>query len=490
MTSVKKNFAYETFLQMLMVITPLLTAPYIARIFGPEKNAIYSYTYSVAYYFSIFAMLGIESYGNRSIAGVQEDREKRSTAFSEIYAIQLITSVTLIIFYIIYVDVFVTNNKLISFLQIFSIMSTLFNINWFFWGMEEFRITVIRSSIIKLCSVISIFIFVRSKEDLWIYTLIMSTNMLIQQIIVWFFIPKYIDIKIPKVKNTFRHFKPNLILFLPVISLSMYTYLDKVMLGNMGTMLEVGFYASADRIIDIPMSIIYGIGIVMLPRMSKLFSEKKEYEAETYINNSLLIIIFISTALMFGISSIATEFVPIFFGNGYEPCINITILLTPVILIKAWSNVIRTQYLIPQNKNKEYISSVLIGAIINFIFNYLLIPRYGVNGVVVGTLIAEFSVAIINTKYINKYMNIFNILFKGMLFLIDGIIMMVFIEILKNNLNINSKLILILIEIITGSFIYCILSIVTFKCIKFQPFYAFENKVIKYLKSTNISRIN
>ena len=153
--SVKKNFIYNLSYQILIMILPLITTPYISRIIGPERNGIQSYTYSIVNYFVLFAMLGVNNHGNRSIAMVRNDKEKLKRTFMSIYSVQFIMSAIMIALYSIYIIFIAKENKIIFIIQAIYIISALLDINWFFFGIEQFKLTVIRNTIVKLTSVLS-----------------------------------------------------------------------------------------------------------------------------------------------------------------------------------------------------------------------------------------------------------------------------------------------------------------------------------------------
>ena len=188
--SIKKNFLYNVFYQILTMLLPLFTAPYIARVIGAEGVGIYSYSSSIANYFVLLAMLGLVNYGNRSIAQVRDNKELLSQTFFNIYALQVITSLIMIVGYVFYINTFVTENIVIFYIQLFLIIATILDINWFFFGLEQFKLTVTRNTIIKLLTVVCIFIFVKDSNDLWIYTVIMAGGTLLSQLMLWFFIKK------------------------------------------------------------------------------------------------------------------------------------------------------------------------------------------------------------------------------------------------------------------------------------------------------------
>ena len=189
-----------------------------------------------------------------------------------------------------------------------------------------------------------------------------------------------------------KHIKPVLVLFVPVIAISLYKIMDKIMLGYLINVVEVGYYEQAEKIINIPLGLITALGTVMLPRISSLISKGNDKIIKEYIKNSLKFMMFISFPIAFGLIAISSGFIPMFLGIAFTKSALILNYLSVTIIFLSIANVIRTQYLIPKEKDGIYIKSVILGAIINFIINLLLIPRYYSIGACIGTIFAEFSV--------------------------------------------------------------------------------------------------
>ena len=219
-----KNFLYNVIYQLFIYIFPLITVPYTSRILGASNIGIYSYTYSIISFFMLVAMLGINNYGNRAISRVRDDKDKTSYTFCSIYYLQLMLAIIVLIVYLIYVIFFCNEYKLIFLLQTFNLFSTLFDINWFYFGLEKFKLTITRNIIIKVISTILIFIFVKSKSDLWIYTLIMSISILISQLYLVGILHKYITLRKIPVKECLKNLKGCAILFIPVLAYGNISY--------------------------------------------------------------------------------------------------------------------------------------------------------------------------------------------------------------------------------------------------------------------------
>ena len=277
--SVTKNFLYNVTYQLLLIILPLITTPYISRVLGSGGVGTYTYTYTIANYFVLAAMLGVKNYGNRSTAAVRDSRQLLSRTFWEIYGLQFLCSAVVLAFYLIYILAFVRENRLIALIQGIYVLSGLLDISWLFFGVEQFRITVTRNIVIRLINLACIFLLVKDRGDLWIYTLIMTLGIALSQGYLWLYIRRIVDWYRPKLRDLRRHVLPELILFVPIIAVSLYTMMDKVMLGAMSTMNQVGFYEGASKILNIPLGVITALGTVMLPRMSNLAAKRKVRES-------------------------------------------------------------------------------------------------------------------------------------------------------------------------------------------------------------------
>ena len=307
-------------------------------------------------------------------------------------------------------------------------------------------------------SVMSIFIFVKSENDLYLYSLILALGTLISQLILWNFIGKYVKFTKVKFDDVKEHVIPMLVLFIPAISVSIYKIMDKIMLGSMSTVTEVGFFTNSERIISIPLGIITALGTVMLPKMSNLLSNGKNKKAQKYIKLSLKFSMFISIGSMFGLIGVSGNIVPAFLGKGFDRCVDVVSLLSVTLLFMAWANVIRTQILIPKKKDKVYIVSTLLGAIVNVIINTLLIKDFGAIGATVGTIFAEATVSIYQTLMIRKELNIKGYLKDIIIFMIAGIFMFLTIKYLGYILG--SSLLVGIIQIFIGGIVYFVVNII------------------------------
>ena len=456
MSSLKQNFIYNVAYQILLILLPLVTAPYISRTLGATSIGVYSYTNSIAYYFLMIAMLGISNHGNRSIAAARYDKEKLNRTFSSIYSLQIFTFSIAIIAYFLYIIFVGKQDRLIVALQMIYVVSGLFDISWLFFGLEKFKLTVMRNLLIKILTVICMFIFVHKPEDLWKYTLIMSVGTLTSQLYLWKYVKRYVKFVRVSLQEVLLNVKPVLVLFVPVLAYSIYKVMDKIMVGSMSTYEQVGFYQNAEKIVNIPMGIITALGTVMLPRMSHLVSLGNKEKSQQYIRLSFKFVTIVCSAIGFGLMGISYILAPVYLGQEFKESSSIIFMLSVTVFFIAWANIIRTQYLIPNHYDKVYLLSTIIGATLNLIANLVLIPQFQANGAAIGTIIAEGAVLIAQATAVRKELPVANYIISYSPILIIGTLMMIVVNCIGEKLG--ESIITLIIQIGSGGVFFCSLA--------------------------------
>lgn len=463
--SLTKNYIYNLIYQVLILVLPLVTTPYLSRVIGATGIGIYSYTYTIVSYFALFGTLGITMYGQREIAYAQEHKEKRSKIFWEIILFRIIsTSIAIIVYYFWFVRG--VEYQIYYKILILYLVGTALDISWFFQGMEEFKKTVTRSVLVRIISVTLIFILVKRPEDLTKYMLIYVLADLIGNLTLWAYLPKYLSGKAIKNINLKRHFGPIVLLFIPQIASQIYNMLDKTMIGKLiEDKAEVGYYEQGQKVIRVLLTIVTSLGTVMVPRMANAFSTGDKEAINDYLKKSFRFVFFLAFPVMFGISAIAQEFVPIFFGKGYDNVVGLIIVISPTILLTGIGSVIGTQYLLPTKKQKEYTISIVAGLIVNFILNYILILEYGAMGASIATVISQLVVDIIQINMIKKEVEIGSIVKSSIPYFLSGLVMFVICYftkviipikdiVIRRELIIPSGVMKMIVQILVGSVIY------------------------------------
>ena len=418
-----KNYIYNTSYQLLLVITPLITAPYISRILGVTGVSIVNYAYSFVTYFVLFGTLGSSLYGQREIAYNQNDPVRRSSILKEIVAFRMVmVSVSIIIY--IFTIALGNEYQSVYLIMLAELAATAFDISWFFQGMEDFRKTVLRNVIIKIISIILIFILVKGPEDMNMYALCVTAPTLIGNLSLWAYLPKYITKSPFSVKSILKYIKPMLWLFIPQVAIEIYTVLDKTMLGTFAsTMDAVGYYTNAQNIVKMLLQVITSLGVVMMPAMASAFAKKRYDEIENMIGKSFNFTFILGCPMMFGIAAVANNFAVWFYGKGYEPVGPLIMVISPIVLLIGISTVTGRQYLLPTKKQKAYTISVICGAVVNFFLNLLFIPFLDGIGACIGTVIAELTVTSIQLFAVRKELPLKRYLKENIRYLIYSAIM-------------------------------------------------------------------
>ena len=405
MTSkVKKNYLYNLFYQVLLVALPVITTPYVSRVLGSEKIGIWSFTFSIVTYFTLVGSLGVAMYGRREIARHQDDIKKRTEVFWQINIIKWITLfLSLLIFYFTCVQ----NQQYGGFYAILmlEIFYNIVDISWFFQGIENFKTITIRNTIIKILSVISIFVFVHTADDLWIYILIHALSDMFGGLSLWAILPKYINKKLPSVKNARAHIVPILLMFLPQIAVQVYTILDKTMLGFLvPDISETGIYEQSQNIVKIALTLVTSLGTVMSPRIASLAVKKDHTEIKNELSKSFHLVWYLALPICAGIIAIAPNLVPWFLGEDFIRAIPVMQIGALLLLAIGLNNVSGVQYLVPAGKENAFTVSVVIGAITNVIGNLILIPMFGAIGAVISSVMAETIIFFVQTLVFGKKM--------------------------------------------------------------------------------------
>ena len=425
MNKVVKNYLYNLSYQILVLIVPLITTPYVSRVLGAKGVGAFSYTNSIVQYFILFGCIGLNLYGQREIAYVQHEKEKRDKVFWELIILRIISvSISLTVFYF----TLASHGKYASVFLIMclDILASMVDISWFFQGIEDFKKIVVRNVIIKIVGVALIFIFVKSSDDLLLYVVCHSATLFLGNLSMWAYIPKLVGkLKLRELEIK-KHMRPTIVLFLPQIATSVYTVLDKTMIGLLtGIEEEVAYYEQSQKIVKIVMTLVTSLGTVLMPRVSNLFKQNEMDMVKRYLSKSFCFVFFLSFPMMFGLMAISRNIVPWFFGLGYEKVIPNMVVIAPVLVIIALSNIIGTQYLLPVGRQKEYTISVVVGCLVNFSMNLLLIPRFLSIGAAIATVIAEISVTGIQVYFTRKDFDFGEIIRKNKNYIISSLVIFV-----------------------------------------------------------------
>lgn len=458
--SIKRNFIYSASYQILNILVPLVTTPILARTIGAEGNGVFSYTQSIANYFVLFAQLGITNYGVREIARCGIDRELRSQTFADLFGMSFTWGCLVVAAYFIYSFLFGIAYFPVMLIWSCWVIGSVLDVTWLLNGCEEFKVPMIRSACTRLAGMATIVLFVRSQSDVWIYVSAIAAPFLLNALLVWPFVSKYVDTRKPTLNGALSHIKPNLLLFIPVVAVSLYTLLDKVMLGVFGGMTQTGLYDYAEKVSKMPLAVVTALGAVVLPRMTDVISSGKREEAKRLVSVTMWFMECVSLGICFGIIAVARDFCFLFFGYGYSGCIPLMQTMAIIVPLISATNVIGVQYLVPSGRDRQYTISVLFGAAVNVVINLLFIAEFGAMAAAVATVAAELAVLIAQLWMVRGELGIARIFCNLMPFACFGAFMCFIIRISTIVLGSYSVSVFgLCFEITIGCFVYLLLSI-------------------------------
>ena len=422
--SAKKNYIYNMIYQVFALIVPLVVTPYVSRVLGSDGIGEYSFSYSIISYFILVGAFGFGYYAQREIARYQNDRYEQTKIFWEIMLCRLFTVALALVINNIFVLTHLYGDYTIL-MAIFNIniVATMIDIAYFYQGNEEFKLIAIVNVIVKALGVAAVFIFVKTESDVWIYTLCNCGILLGANLLLWCILPKKLVKVNYKELHVFRHFVPSLRLFIPTIAVSVYTMLDRTLIGVIvtsettktmadGTVklvknsdIQNGYYEQSEKIVKMALTVLTSLGTVMIPKNSFYFKNGQYDKVRENIIGALKFVFIIGLPIMFGLMAIAHNFSPWFFGPGYEEVPLIIMIFSPLIMAIGMNNVFGIQYLLPAGKDNIYAFSVLFGAIINLTLNLIMIPFYGALGAAIASVIAETLILVFQMVYLRKVFN-------------------------------------------------------------------------------------
>lgn len=402
--SIKLNFVMSAILRMSAFIFPLITFPYVSRILGAEGNGKITFASSVVGYFSMFAQLGIPTYGIRACAICRENPKRLNKTVQELLILNTITVVLTYAFFVgcVFAVPRLSVDRELMLITSATILLNAIGMEWLFQALEQYRYITIRNLVFKTISIALMFAFVHKPKDYIIYGAINVVGTCGSNIFNTIYAGRFLEWRPLGNYNLKQHIKPILNFFMLSVSISVYTSMDSVMLGFMASDSEVGYYAAATKMKTIVVSMVTALGTVLLPRMSNFIAQGKIEDFYRMIKKSFnfIFVMAISAAVfcMFESKSIILFLA----GDGYAPAIIPMQLISWTIIFIGLSNITGMQVLVPTNREKYTTISTVFGAIINLIVNAVTIPQWGATGAVVGTVVAEFTVLITQFYYLRS----------------------------------------------------------------------------------------
>lgn len=396
-----KNYLYNLSYQILTIILPIITVPYVTRIFTSEDLGNYGFYNSIVSYFSLFAMLGIGIYGTKQIAAARNV----SSTFWNIYAIQLTAGILALFVYVITLVSIPKMSGMVPIILGIVLLTKMIDISWLFTGKEDFKKITLRNTMVKVAGVISIFTFIKSSEDLYLYIFLIVIFDFLGQFVMWIPAKKFIKRPSFDTKIIKKNLHPIVLLFLPQVAISLYVVLDRTLLGLLGSYSDVGIYEQGQKLTSILLTVVSSLGAVMLPRVANLLSERKEKEAQNMVRFSFILYNLIIFPMIFGLIAINEIFVKLFLGQNFQDVKYVLYIIVFNIMFIGWTNILGYQVLVVRNKNKEFMLSTTIPAIVSVAVNITVIPFFGYIGASITSVVVEFLVFAIQWYYSRNIIN-------------------------------------------------------------------------------------
>jgi len=404
---IKTNLIYSSILTVSNFIFPFLTFPYISRVLGVSNVGIYNWVGGIVQYFILFSMMGIAIVGIREVAKHKSNPEELSKTFSSLLILTVVTTIIslVVLFILMYFVPKFAENRSMFYIGAANIFVNLFLVEWFFKGIENFKYITIRSIIVKSLYVISVFVFIRNREDYVTYYFLTVAAVVLNALFNWIYCRKFVHFTLNNI-NLKPFIKPFLILGTYLLFNSMYSTFNVAYLGFVGGNKEVGYYTTATKLYGILLAFFSAFTGVMLPRMSALVAENDFPEINRLIGKSFDILYTFCFPTIIFFMFFTPEIVGIIAGAGYEGSILPMRIVLPLMLVIGTEEILIIQLLMPLNKDKAIFINSLVGAIVGVILAIVLVRNFQSVGSSIVWVFSELSILITASYFVKKYIGI------------------------------------------------------------------------------------
>ena len=403
--SIKYNFIMNVILKISMFVFPLITFPYVSRVLGPAGNGKISLATSIISYATMFASLGIPTYGIRACAQCRDDKDKLSKTVQElliICVIGMLVSYIILIGLIFTIPKFNQEKKLIFFMSSSLVLSSI-GIEWFYQGIEQYRYITIRNIGFKILAVILMFFLIHNSSDYILYGGITVIGTVGSNILNIIKSKDYISYKKLNKYEFKKHLRPSFNFFLLTVASTIYSNLDTVMLGLMTNDSEVGFYNAGVKVRSMLLGFVNALSTVLLPRVSYYIRNKMYDEFNRIVNTSMNTVFFLSIPLTAFFIVESKETIMLLAGEQYYQAVIPMIIIIPTLIVAGLNNLTGIQILGSMGLEKYTVISTSSAAVLDLVLNAIVIPKFGASGAAFSTLLAEILALIIQLYCINKF---------------------------------------------------------------------------------------
>lgn len=405
--NIKVNFLYSSFLTTANYLFTFLTYPYVSRVLGVEKIGAVNFVDSVINYFIMLSMLGIAIVGIREVAKAKNNQKELNSTFSSLFVINclfmLVALLCLGVTYLCVQDL--QRYSMLVCIGVVKLIANVFLMDWFFKGIENFKIITFRTFFVRLAYVIAIFTLVRKPEDYGMYFFVTTITIAVNALVNCLFLRGIVTFSLSNLRiKTFL--TPVCILGLYMIFCNFYSSFNIMFLGVEKGDVEVGNFTTATKLFTIILSVYTAFTSVMMPRMSSLLKENKLEEYTGLYNKSVSIVMAFCIPLVLLTIFQAKNIILIISGEGYDGAVLPMMLCMPLLLVVGYNQILMNQGLMPLCKDKAIMTSSVTGGLVAFVLCFILIPKWGCVGASILWLCSEITVNIVAGIFVYRYIGI------------------------------------------------------------------------------------
>ena len=411
--SIKKNTVLNMVKTASSIVFPIITIPYINRILSPENIGKVDFSRSFVSYFSLIATLGLYTHAVRECATASDDRNKLSNTVSQLFSINVITTVASFILLGLTLLFFreFDDYRLLIFINSFIILFTTLGTDWLNSAMEDFRYITIRTIAFQVISLLAMFLFVRTKADYPWYMIILTVSSSGANLLNIFYRRRYCTVRFTLNIEWKRHLGPIIWLFVMSLSQVIFKNVDITMLGVMWNDYEVGIYTTAEKIVGMISNIVSSIIFVIMPRLSQYFAKNDFDSANTLLRKLLAFNLGLGLPCVVGVLFLADDITFLVGGSEFAGAASVMrIVVFGFAASLIGGSFLGNAILIPMKQEKYYMIVCCITAVANAIGNALLIPSLGANGAAIASVANGFVILILLLLKIDKRIKIRNLL--------------------------------------------------------------------------------
>ena len=475
-TSLSKGGIYYLIYNVLNLAFPFITGIYVARKLLPSNIGEVAAAQNLAMYFVILAFLGIPTYGLREISKTRDDREKRNELFSELFVINLIST---IIFSLVYLIVIISVSKYRNNISLYlivgiSIALNAFNISWLYEGLEEFRFVSIRNIVFKAISFIFLVILVKGPDDYLKYAIITVIGTAGNYIVNMIYSPKYATLSFQNL-NLKRHMKSIMFLVAVNLAIEIYSLMDITMMNFMSSKESIAYYKYGNNIERMLQQVVNTFTMVLVPRISFYYKEGEKENFHKLVSKGLKLIILTSIPMIVGIYFTADFLIQQMYGVQYANSATILKMFSLLLLISPIGYLLGSRMLLVTDHENKMVICVGIGAVVNLIGNALLIPRFHEFGATIASILSEIVVMVVYVNFGKKYFKLVKVSQSAIRVLIGAVLMAAYLY-ACSLLNVNGWIVLI-IQVVGAVAIYGVTLILSKEEITIQYLEVLVNKI-------------